>query len=163
MKRAWTLLIWGGLWIIDATVRLILGSIRVAKSMTFWSVLLGASISWIIPFYSSLIDILNKKGALEAMQSWQYPFLLPVAFIFVCLFGLFYTTERKQSEASGKITDDMITRLNKLDGIETAINNNTDEIKKLGQAILSAITINDKSHYSKSDTRTDNQSDKNAK
>jgi len=130
--------------------------------MTFWSVLLGASISWIVPFYASFFDILTKKGGYESLQSWQYPFLLPVAFIFVGLFGLFYTTERKQSEVSGKITNDMMTRLSKLDGIEIAINNNTDEIKKLGQAILSAITINDKSHYSESDTSADNQPDKDA-
>ncbi len=132
------------------------GAMDLAKSMTFWSVLLGASISWIVPFYASFFDVLTKKGGYEALQSWQYPFLLPIAFIFCGLFGLFYTTERKQCAISGKITGDMMTKLSKLDGIETAINNNTDEIKKLGQSILSAITINNESHYSVSDTRTDN-------
>ncbi len=122
------------------------GVIGLAKSLTFWSVLLGAFITWVSPLYVSFYKILIEKGWLAALQSRQYPWLVPVAFLFISLFGLFYVTERKQSAKSGEITNEIMS---KLDNITLAIKENTNELKKM------QLMFN-KPHDEEGDTRPDN-------
>jgi len=139
---------------ITTPVKHIIGEgIKVAKSLTFWSVILGFLLAWDYNLGSNVFRIWSEQGWTAASRSNEYILFWPITILFLGVFGLFFITERKQSTKTEVITKEISVALN---AIHKAIDKNTEELKRF------SLTTS-QSHKEEGGNRPDNQSNDDTK
>jgi uncharacterized membrane protein len=136
--------------------QILLGGIRVAKTLTTWSVILGFLFAWDYSLGLNLYKIWNEQGWNIAQRSHEFAWFFPITVIIVGLFGLFVVTERKQNAKTEETNKEIISKLDNiavaLNALLKAVNENTEALKRIN------LTAVNPSHNRESDTRPDNQS-----
>ena len=128
---------------IITPLRQVIGrGIRVAKSLTFWSVLLGFFLALDFNLFLNLYNIWNEQGWMVALHSREYTWFVPLSFIILGLFGLFYITERKQIEKTEEVTKEI-----------------TSTLKAILEAVERISLTTYQSHNEEGDTRPNDQSE----
>jgi di/tricarboxylate transporter len=151
------------------------GGVKLAKSLTFWSIIIGIFIFWDTSIGIGLYNLFNEQGLEAAFKSSHYKLFVFLTGFVLILLVVFYFMERdqntvKQKEAD-KIKDElkdmsknldlMIIAINKM---IIAINKSTENLDKLVKTAYRQESIPSKSsnqtNYKQSPCYTTNQTDK---
>jgi predicted PurR-regulated permease PerM len=105
--------------------QILLGGVRLAKSLTFWSIIIGLLLALETALVINVYNIFIEHGFYYTANTAVYKISLLLGAAILILLMSFYYIERDQNTKAQDITDKMIK----------AIDANTEELKKISIAI----------------------------
>jgi hypothetical protein len=126
------------------------GSIRVAKSITFTSIVLGFLLAIGYDFFNKFRDVVSRQGFFEGTKTGDYYAFISIFAIVFCAGIVFFFIERDQSD---KAQDELKQIRDAISDMTMALNANTEVLKKIGLSIS-------QTHNKNSATNTQSQPEK---